>query len=214
MVTEDAHARTVRRSSAPPPALRGELVRSRLLAELAHRFDVPLTVVVAGAGFGKTTALAQAVRANQAAPRGVDAWISCEPGDEDARRLSLAIVAALGGPLQGKDPAERVLEALRAQAPLDVCLVLDDLHELPAASTASTLLADVARQLPPHAHLLLASREPLTLPTARRRAAGQVVELASTTSPSPPARPQRSRSCTAANRLGWRGWPDGRHWYG
>ena len=177
MVTEDARARAVRRSSAPPPALRGELVRSRLLAELAHRFDVPLTVVVAGAGFGKTTALAQAVRANQAAPRGVDAWISCEPGDEDARRLSLAIVAALGGPLQGRDPAERVLEALRAQAPLDVCLVLDDVHELPAASTASTLLTDIARQLPPHAHLLLASREPLTLPTARLRAAGQLVEL-------------------------------------
>ena len=177
MVTEDARARAVRRSSAPPPTLRGELVRSRLLAELSHRFDVPLTVVVAGAGFGKTTALAQAVRANQAAPRGVDAWISCEPGDEDARRLSLAIVAALGGPLQGRDPVERVLEALRAQSPVDVCLVLDDVHELPPASTASMLLSDIARQLPPHAHLLLASREPLSLPTARLRAAGQVVEL-------------------------------------
>jgi len=63
---------------------------------LSARFEVPITVMTAGAGFGKTTTLAQAVRANAASPRGVDAWIACEPGDEDATRLSAAMLAALG----------------------------------------------------------------------------------------------------------------------
>ena len=75
-----------RRAPLPPSPLRDELVRARLLDALAARFDVPVTAVVAGAGFGKTTALAQAIRANDAAPRGIDAWVACEPGDEDAGR--------------------------------------------------------------------------------------------------------------------------------
>ena len=33
-----------------------------------------------------STALAQAIRANDAAPRGIDVWVACEPGDEDAAR--------------------------------------------------------------------------------------------------------------------------------
>ncbi len=65
------------------------------------RFDQPVTLVVAGAGFGKTTALAQSIRANHAAPRGIDAWVACESGDEDVGRLSSAILAALGVPTEG-----------------------------------------------------------------------------------------------------------------
>ena len=70
---------TGRRAPYPPSPLLDELVRVRLVEALAGRFDVPITVVVAGAGFGKTTALAQAIRANDAAPRGIDTWVACEP---------------------------------------------------------------------------------------------------------------------------------------
>src|SRR5688572_30259016 len=85
-----------RRSPDPPPALRGELVRWRLLEDVNRRFQVPLTLVVAGAGFGKSTLLAQAIRANHADPRGIDVWISCEPADCDAEHLAAAVVAAVG----------------------------------------------------------------------------------------------------------------------
>ncbi len=161
----------------PPSPLDDELVRTHLLEALAARFDVPVTAVVAGAGFGKTTALAQAIRANDAAPRGIDAWVACEPGDEDAARLSSAILSGLDVTVPGGDNIDRVIGALRAVAPLDVCVLIDDLHELPAMSAGERLVCELAARLPPHAHLVLASRDPLPIPLARRRAAGQVVEI-------------------------------------
>ena len=166
-----------RRAPLPPSPLHDELVRARLLEALAARFDVPVTAVVAGAGFGKTTALAQAIRANDAAPRGIDAWVACEPGDEDAGRLSSAILSALGVASRGGSNIDRVLGALRAAAPVDVCVVIDDLHELPAMSAGEQLVRELTTRLPPHAHLVLASRGPVPIPLARRRAAGQVVEI-------------------------------------
>ena len=42
-----------------------------------------MTVVVAGAGFGKSSLLAQAVDENALAPRGDDCWLGCGPGDDD-----------------------------------------------------------------------------------------------------------------------------------
>src|SRR5262245_40170772 len=116
-----------RRAPLPPAPLRDELVRSRLVELLAVRYDVPVTTVVAGAGFGKTTALAQAIRANDAAPRGIDAWVACEAGDEDAGRLSSAIVSALGVTMRRGSPLDRVLGALGSVVPVDVCVVMDDL---------------------------------------------------------------------------------------
>jgi LuxR family transcriptional regulator, maltose regulon positive regulatory protein len=176
-VIEETRSAAARRAPAPPQALSHELVRPRVLGELARRFDVAVTVVVAGAGFGKTTALAQAIRANQAEPRGIDAWISCEPGDEDSRRLAVAIAGALGAPADGDDPINTVLDAIRTLSPLDVCLIFDDLHEVPSTSTAAALLTELTRRLPPNAHLLMASREPVPQPLARLRAAGRVIEV-------------------------------------
>jgi LuxR family transcriptional regulator, maltose regulon positive regulatory protein len=166
-----------RRAPLPPSPLQTEVVRTQVLEALTRRFDVPITIVVAGAGFGKTTALAQAIRANDAAPRGIDAWVSCEPGDEEAARLSAAILAALGRSPRRGESVDRILEAVREMAPIDVCIVIDDLHEVSPSSGGQELISDLARRLPSHVHLLLASREPVPLPLARHRAAGQVVEL-------------------------------------
>ena len=166
-----------RRAPLPPSPLQGELVRARLLEALAARFDEPVTVVVAGAGFGKTTALAQAIRANDASPAGIDAWVACEPGDEDAGRLSSAISSSLGGTVATGSNIDRVLGALGASAPVDVCIFIDDLHELPAGSAGEQFVCELATRLPSHAHLVLASRDPVPVPLARRRAAGQVVEV-------------------------------------
>ena len=69
---------------------------------------------------------------------------------------------------------------LRAIAPVDVCIVLDDLHELPVESAGEHLVQELTKRLPPHAHLVLASRSPMPIPLARRRVAGQVVEIDST----------------------------------
>src|SRR5262249_40250092 len=53
---------TTRFSSGPPSTLSAEVVRTRLLSALTARFDRSVSSIVAGAGFGKTTLLAQAIR--------------------------------------------------------------------------------------------------------------------------------------------------------
>ncbi|MET9230719.1 hypothetical protein [Lentzea sp. NPDC003310] len=167
---------------AVPRPLDAELPRPRLVDRLRSRWSRPVTLVTAGPGFGKTTALAQAVRANLLAPQGIDAWVTCGPGHEDAGRLAAAILDALGTDARDvlvtsqapRELARDVVAALLAKAPLDVCLVLDDVHEVPDGSPGADLLAEVARALPDTAHLVLAGRTTPGLPLARRQAAGQV----------------------------------------
>jgi DNA-binding SARP family transcriptional activator len=166
-----------RRTPVPPVALHGEVVRARLLAGLARRFQLPLTVVDAGAGFGKSTLLAQAIRANQADPHGIDAWVACEPADCDDEHLAVAIVAALGRDVARGRPLAGVLDAIDSHAPIDVCIVLDDVHEVPPGSTSAVLLAELASDLPPHAHLVLAGRSAPPFDIGRQRAAGDVVDI-------------------------------------
>jgi LuxR family transcriptional regulator, maltose regulon positive regulatory protein len=96
---------------AVPRPLDAELPRLRLADRLRARWCRPITLVTAGAGFGKTTALAQAVRANLLEPQGVDAWVTCGPGHEDAVRLATAILHAFGAD-PGSEPGAR--EALAA----------------------------------------------------------------------------------------------------
>jgi DNA-binding SARP family transcriptional activator len=175
MRAEDAPRR--RRNPVPPPALAAELVRSRLLDRLSRRFEVPVTVLVAGAGFGKSTVLAQAIRANQADPRGLDAWLSCEPGDGDAARLADALVDAIGHGGERGEPIDRVLDALAQTAPIDVCVVIDEVQEISRRSPAAALLAELVARLPPHAHLVLAGRNPPPLALAQRRNAGEVIDV-------------------------------------
>ena len=164
-------------SWGPPAPLRHELARPFLAARLARRWSVPVTTVVAGAGFGKSTLLAQALRAEAAAPVGIDGWVSCRPGHERDIDLAAGIVGTIGGQTSDADPLRAVLGALRAAAPVDVCIVLDDVHLLGGESTAARLLGDIVRQLPANAHLVLAGREPPPIPLARLRAADQVIEL-------------------------------------
>jgi DNA-binding SARP family transcriptional activator len=168
-----------------PRPLDVEIPRLRLTQRLGRRWDRAVTLVVAGPGFGKTTALAQAVRANLLAPRGVDAWVTCDPGHEDPVRLARALLAALA-PQPGRGDharapaspgAREVVEALIRWAPLDVCLLLDDVHEIPAGSPGAALLGEVVAALPATAHLVLAGRLAPDLPLARREAAGQVTRI-------------------------------------
>lgn len=162
---------------AVPRPLDVELPRLRLVDRLRARWSRPVTLVVAGAGFGKTTALAQAVRANLLEPRGIDVWVTCGPDHEDAPRLAAAILTALGTNPGAEPGAQEVLKALRHRAPLDVCLLLDDIHEIPAKSPGSELLGAITRALPDTAHLVLSGRCTPRLPLARREAAGEVAAL-------------------------------------
>ncbi|WP_229071057.1 BTAD domain-containing putative transcriptional regulator [Actinoplanes sp. DH11] len=157
-----------------PQAISGEVLRGRLIERLAGRWDVPVTTVVGGPGFGKSTALAQAVRSHAADPRGIEAWVTCEPGDEDARRLAAAVGRAFAADLPATTPLDTVREALRAASPIETCLILDDCHEIPAGSSGQRLLAELVARLPAGAHLVLCGRRLPQVPVARLHAADRI----------------------------------------
>lgn len=164
-------------------AREGEVTRRRLVDRLAARWRVPLTVVVAPAGFGKSVALRQAVEANRAEPRGSDHVVVCRRSDRDATRLAERLLDALGASVPEVDDepiaaAAAVGAALGARSPHPVCLVVDDVHELDDGSGAAALLAALVAELPVNGHLVLVGRSlPSSVPTARYRAAGTLVAL-------------------------------------
>jgi LuxR family maltose regulon positive regulatory protein len=109
--------------------------RPRLLERLDAATGLPLTVVSAPPGFGKTTLLAQWVATR---PPGSTAWVSLDADDNDPVRLWAHVCAALGvhGPLP-EDPPDRPASSvvLVAAALNDAdargderVLVLDDYH--------------------------------------------------------------------------------------
>jgi LuxR family maltose regulon positive regulatory protein len=159
--------------SGLPRRLETEIPRLRLVDLLALRWGRPLTLLVAGAGFGKTTVLAQAVRAHLLAPRGIDAWVSCTALHGDPAALTAAVLDALPGPPDARTP----LDVLIRLAPLEVCLIFDDVHEIPAGSPGAALLRELVRTLPATAHLVLSGREQPDLPLARREAAGELIRI-------------------------------------
>src|SRR5215470_7586551 len=167
-----------------PRALDVEIPRLRLVHLLEGRWDRAVTLLVAGPGFGKTTVLAQAVRAHQVAPRGIDVWVSCEAAHEDPVRFATALLDAMSGSGRARRPGRRaapgsreVVDALIRRAPLEVCLLLDDVHEIPPGSPGAAFLREVARTLPATAHLVLSGREAPDVPLARREATGEVIRI-------------------------------------
>jgi LuxR family maltose regulon positive regulatory protein len=168
----------------------GWVTRPRLLSWLDDRRTVPVTLVCAPAGFGKSALLAEWVR--RSAP-GDTAWVSLDTDDNDDRRFWSAVLDALSRcpavpPGSGlgllpvpEDPSAdagflaEVVNALD-DLPGGVRLVLDDLQELTAPEPLLGL-ETLLRHLPAGVRLVLVSRQPPALPLARLRVADQVAEL-------------------------------------
>jgi LuxR family maltose regulon positive regulatory protein len=167
---------------APPRSGRPLIRRSPLLRRLHRRWDHRVTVVTAGAGFGKSSLLAQALDENALAPRGDDRWLGCGPADAEARSLAEGLATVLEVDLPqaeagGGDPGElasALAAAVWARSPRRICLVLDDVHEIPDGSTAAALLAQLVEALPTNGHLVLAGRHEPPVALARLAAQGRI----------------------------------------
>jgi hypothetical protein len=158
------------------PSVTNNVVRTRVLALLERRWDHAVTTVVAGAGFGKSIAIGQSMRANQLQARGVEVRVSCRTGCEDPDRLATTIRRALGSdePAHGS-PLSQIQAIVADQAPLPTSLVLDDVEELAGAS--AELLDRLVRSAPTNLRLVLVGRSLPALSLARLRAADQVLEV-------------------------------------
>src|SRR5215468_4840361 len=170
------------------PLVRADTVHRSLLTDRLARDDVrPIVSVVAPAGYGKTTLLAQwAERGDEAF-----AWVSVDEKDNDPKVLLTYVAEALNAV---EPVGQRVFDALaspgssvpgsvvpRLGAALSamispVVLVLDDVHLL-HDSECRAALSVLADHVPAGSRLVLAGRDPPPLRIARLRAEGKILEI-------------------------------------
>ncbi len=184
----------VRTKLIPPYPARRTLVRPRLTRRLLEAADYRLTVVQAGAGYGKSTALAALTAV---APYLV--WYHLDDGDVDPLRLLLHLVHGFAAALPGFSTSPlTMLEAWdRGSAPLPwttavdllinaladcrqeaIFLVLDDVHLLDVAGEPLRILDRLIGRAPANLHIILATRYPLKLPTSLTwQVRGELLEI-------------------------------------
>jgi ATP/maltotriose-dependent transcriptional regulator MalT len=174
-------------------ATRHILRRAYLEERLDEAFARRLVLLIADAGFGKTTVLASWTRDVSTA------WYTLGKNDlslihlyRGLRDALIAAVPSLGdGLLELGDPgsasdaeqlagaetvAARMCELLEQELPHDLVLALDDVHELGEAPAPARFLETLCRQAPDTLHLVLCSRSGPPFSIERLRGQGRVVE--------------------------------------
>jgi LuxR family transcriptional regulator, maltose regulon positive regulatory protein len=185
----DPAGELVRRAKLLRPWLPADVLsRPRLLRRLNDALDRPLTLVVAPAGYGKSTALAQWT----SGLRLPVAWLTLDADDNHLPRFLAHLIAALQSvvPAAGRLTGSmvrlpRLPEAAQIGAQLaddlvdlsaPLVLVLDDYQVITGADVHDIVRALVAYP-PPCLRLVISSRSPPPLDVARLRARGQVFEV-------------------------------------
>ena len=170
-----------------PPLREGLVSRTALVNRLRTVRSAPLVLLVAPAGYGKTTVLAQWAARDERP----FAWMTIDERDNDplvllrhlARALEpvapvdASVIQALEDP---EEPLwERALPRLArafAAAPEPIVLVIDELQCLRRGESAD-IIALLLDQVPAGSLLALGCRAEPPLPVARLRAAGRLTEF-------------------------------------
>jgi ATP/maltotriose-dependent transcriptional regulator MalT/DNA-binding SARP family transcriptional activator len=172
----------------PPVPGGAQVARPALLERLSGARRHRLTTVIAGPGFGKSTALAAW------AATVPSAWYTVMREDRvlpvlagglaDALSLPDVLAAAGGERGPGGDETARaesiaalLAGALEERLDSDLVLVLDDVHELPARSPSARLVDALVRQAPQDLHVVLVSRDEPPFRVERLRGRGQVLDI-------------------------------------
>lgn len=157
------------------------LTRERLDAVLDRVWNHRLGLVVAPAGSGKTTLVAQfAASAAAASPPVPVGWYRAEAWDESPSMLLRYLEAALCGAVpeleRGWEAVEDAAAALERWGGERVLLVVDDLHTL-RGTAAEAELARLIDYAPPSLVTLVATRALPEIDLSRLRVAGGLVEV-------------------------------------
>ena len=167
-----------RTSGVPAPALH-ELRRERLLESLHKHRARPLILLVAAAGFGKSTLAATYARDSG----GAVAWLTLRPAERDTRRLferlADALDAGFGEPgsvpelrrglqdgAEGVGLARLLLDDL-AQAPSGFIIVLDDFHLVGESEDVVNSIDTLIRDLPEAGQIVITARDAPALSMTR-----------------------------------------------
>jgi DNA-binding SARP family transcriptional activator len=134
---------------------RPSVLRARLLDRLARRHDRSLTMIIAGAGFGKTTLVRQMLDDPARPASARDVVVSLRPPAPDATAL-VRVVANELSPGSTDVDLDRLVDLVWSRSPDHVTLVVDDVHLLDQG--AATVLRDLHARLPQNGHLMLVGR--------------------------------------------------------
>lgn len=161
-----------------PSAPEGFITRPQLLEKLDAALTCRLALVSAPAGSGKT--IAASTWARLAWQKGARVgWLSLDAEDNDRGRFETYLAACLLGEKGPKPPTEDFNSWFLQQAAglqQQHILILDDFHLIQNTNIIG-LLESLIERLPPQLHLMLLTRSDPALELARRRVAGQMVEL-------------------------------------
>jgi LuxR family maltose regulon positive regulatory protein len=161
--------------------------RERLVRRLLDAHHVPVALIVAPAGFGKTTLLSQWSERDERP----FAWVNLDEADNDPQNLISAIALALDAvePIgwevfealtsERRDAASVALGRLARSLggrEVPVVLALDNLHVLQTRQSRQVITA-IWQAFGAGLQLAVASRSDTVLPVARLRAHGNSVEL-------------------------------------
>jgi len=173
----------------PSAAAAARVARPRLAARLREGLAGGCVLITAGAGYGKTFILEEALSGTDAA------WLSCTPADRDPGALLVRLIeaihraapgaagafserlAAAAGRIDPQAAARKLLAELHLLLVDPLVLVLDDAEELADAPGARSLLSELLGATGATLRAALASRRELGLRVAKARAAGRLTEL-------------------------------------
>ena len=183
----------------PPADPVGTLARPVLEQNLLAGTQRRLTIVLGGAGFGKSTLAARVAAARPTA------WYTLDPSDRHMGSLAAGVSASLRLPLpsipeetsaavessieptddaaimaRASAAAALVTDAIQAALDDDLVLVLDDLHVLAGATGSLRFVEALVRLAPAGLHVVVTSRAEVPFAIERLRGQGQVVDVGGT----------------------------------
>ena len=181
----DGPSSALRVRMRPPPIPNHYLHRDRLTDLLDEVVQVPVALVVAPAGAGKTV-LASAWSGTTSTRT---AWLSLDVADRGGHPFWLAVIATLEsqlpelgrdalGELRRRAPLADVVGELTVEldgcAPEPLVLVIDDVHVVDDDDDVATSLAWFLEHHPPWLHVVLLARREPNLPLDRLRGRGRI----------------------------------------
>jgi LuxR family transcriptional regulator, maltose regulon positive regulatory protein len=179
-----------------PPVTADRVDRPRLAEMLDRGLCCPLNLVVAAAGFGKSTLVSAWIESLTARDSGAvpAAWLSLDEGDSDPLVFLQYFAAAIRAVYpESCNETLALVEARESPSPLhfvvalthdieqlpgQCILVLDDYHNI-HGDAVHELLSALFRHWPQNLHLVIISRTIPRLPLASLRGRGQLVEVRS-----------------------------------
>jgi len=178
------------RTKLYPPSRPGDcLTRKRLTTLLDGALEVPLTILSAPAGYGKSVLACEWIETLQHPA----VWYSLDYSDSDLQQFTAYLQAAVDSIkpgalaktsqlLQASEPAPLTVLAAHLINDIDqidrpLVVVLDDCNRLDNDSPVTALLNLLLEHPPPNLHLVILTRRDLPLPLGRLRAGNQLLEI-------------------------------------